>query len=475
LYGAWEKEMTKKPNRKIILIAYINSHLSEIIPLACFFKNRKYEPIVLYLKDKRYCFEPIKDEFIDPCLKEKIKIINLLREEFVHEKFKKPEEGMSDLIETIRNTKILYWIAQKIYAFFTPIIYMNWLLRWRKYADDLFTKLRPSVLVLPEENQIFQTEIFTKAAKKNGAHTLVFPYTIANSIELAEVIKERPENSLRPIFNKIIAYFHPRWVHEYHGRKLILMPAFKVFITEILHLGMSDPWKLNAGSADQVLVGSEATEEYFLRSGLKKNRLVLTGSLGMDELAKRPFTLSKKPTLLFAFPPSQFPRCNLEFSDYNYLKDFFACELGKIENYQVLVALHPRLDSKEFGQLKEHGLRVANRNILSLIPSCSIFVASISTTIQWAIAAGKPVLNYDVYKYRYHDYDDAKGVITVESKKDFIKYLNKLTADKGYLAEITKLQQSVATKWGRLDGKSGERIMGLVDAIIEKNSTDRDG
>ncbi len=39
------------------------------------------------------------------------------------------------------------------------------------------------------------------------------------------------------------------------------------------------------------------------------------------------------------------------------------------------------------------------RTRLSLVPLCSLYVASVSATIRWAIACGKPVVNYDVYRF----------------------------------------------------------------------------
>ena len=45
-----------------------------------------------------------------------------------------------------------------------------------------------------------------------------------------------------------------------------------------------------------------------------------------------------------------------------------------------------------------------NLQCASLVAISDMYVASVSSTIRWAILAGIPVINYDVYQYGYEDF-----------------------------------------------------------------------
>ena len=60
-------------------------------------------------------------------------------------------------------------------------------------------------------------------------------------------------------------------------------------------------------------------------------------------------------------------------------------------------------------------MRIAARKTSELVPLCDLYVASVSSTIRWAIACGKPVVNYDVYRYRYTDFISLDGVLIIDS------------------------------------------------------------
>jgi hypothetical protein len=102
-----------------------------------------------------------------------------------------------------------------------------------------------------------------------------------------------------------------------------------------------------------------------------------------------------------------------------------------------------------------------------LIPLCDYYVASISATIQWAIACGKPVINYDICRYRYTDYLGLKGVLTVEEQDQFLDLLRRMATDSEFRNEIAALQKADAPRWGKLDGKAGQRIVELFHDLIE--------
>jgi hypothetical protein len=109
---------------------------------------------------------------------------------------------------------------------------------------------------------------------------------------------------------------------------------------------------------------------------------------------------------------------------------------------------------------------VASRNTAELMPLCDIYVASVSSTIRWAIACGRPVVNYDVYRYRYTDFTKVEGVLACEEQQEFLALLARLVSDRAFAEEVCRKQAAVAERWGRLDGRSGQRMVELVRRLL---------
>jgi hypothetical protein len=96
------------------------------------------------------------------------------------------------------------------------------------------------------------------------------------------------------------------------------------------------------------------------------------------------------------------------------------------------------------------------------VPLCDLYVASVSSTIRWAIACGKPVINYDVYQYGYADYVGVAGVLLVRTRMEFRDALRKLSGDASVRDKLAERQRNDSSRWGMLDGRSGRRIVALL-------------
>ncbi len=131
----------------------------------------------------------------------------------------------------------------------------------------------------------------------------------------------------------------------------------------------------------------------------------------------------------------------------------------------VLFQLHPGVTDEYMVYLESIGAKISSRNIADLIPLCDIFVTSVSSVIRLAIVCGIPVINYDVYRFQYTDYVDAKGVLTIQDKAKYKNTLDKLIADRSYYKLIKDNQKVCSGQWGFLDGKVGTRMMEYFDTL----------
>jgi CDP-glycerol glycerophosphotransferase (TagB/SpsB family) len=315
---------------------------------------------------------------------------------------------------------------------------------------------------------------------------------MSNGLEQAEAYYHDSRYRVAGLVNALAAKMYPKWVFEHRGRKLLRVPGERVFVMECLNLAPPLPWVFNSGFADAIVVESKKMEEYYQACGLPDDQLKLIGSLADDEmfsilvdrnankinLCKELEISADKPIILFALPPDFLymvggrPEC--DFSEYRELVRFWVQSIAaQAGGYNVIACLHPSVRYEDFKYIEDWGVRIARKGTADLIPLCDIYVASVSSTIRWAIACGIPVINYDVYRYRYTDYVDVKGVITIEEKTDFIECLHKLANDSDYYAEIAQLQEHASSKWGNLDGKAGERLLQLFTSMIDMYSKER--
>ena len=168
-------------------------------------------------------------------------------------------------------------------------------------------------------------------------------------------------------------------------------------------------------------------------------------------------------------------RSDCEFHKYRYedLVEFWCRSLAAVRGFNVIISLHPSVKIEDMSYIETWGVKIAREPIYDLILLCDLFIASMSATIQWAISCGKPTVSYDVYQIHYNDYTNVRGVITVNTKSAFLNTLHRLTTEPDFFAEISARQLSDAEAWGRLDGKSGERLIQLFDGIIDKYSGEK--
>lgn len=293
------------------------------------------------------------------------------------------------------------------------------LMRKRAAVCDVVLKSRPWVaLALCEDNVELDTGVWIAVAQKHGIRCIIVPYTISNTVEFAESyvghaayqVQFSPQNGL-------VAKLFPNWVLDYKARRFLRTSYAKIVAVEHLNLTPPNPWLLNSGDADAIAVESEAMHDYYKVAGIPADRMVTTGSLTDDVMAaviaqaapRRQHLLDQfglagdRPLLLCALPPDQntYDRQGCEFENFDDLIGFWGDCLAGLEGWNVVVRPHPKTSPERVESLRRKGLAVSYDDTACMVPLCDLYVAAVSATIRWAIACGKPVVNYDVYQYGY--------------------------------------------------------------------------
>lgn len=351
-----------------------------------------------------------------------------------------------------------------------------------RLAPTLARAFDVRLLVIPEDNFYYFTNVFVRAVQQRGGHAVVVPFTIVNTLEWAEAFYRLPSYDLRRTVNFVTSFLFPRWVHRHKGVSVI-MPPQQVLSNESLGIAPSLPWLINSGHADALAAESRFMEQYYLAAGIQPDRLRLTGSLSDDVLFRQLAAAAEtrrrlyaelglaadRPMILCALPPNQLegdgrPEC--EFQDYRSVLHAFLEPLEALaDDYNVILALHPRTTKSEAAAIEGLRARQSTRNIAELIPLCQIFVACCSATIRQAISCGIPVVNYDVFVYDYDDYKKVPGVATISGHAGYREVLTRLARSPEQYAHARHVQIEFAGQHTTLDGRAGDRLLSLFDEL----------
>jgi hypothetical protein len=397
------------------------------------------------------------------------------------------EESANTKLKQLLSARILFlWkLARKVKLLLVDSFpyQLRLLSEKRALIVRILAKNNVSILILPADNR-YDFAVFVKAGKSLGIPVCVFPAFVNNALEMAGYVKHDPRYDARKLFNRLTGMFFPKWIFEYDGHRLIHLPWGHVLAREMLGLAPPLPWILHSGYADVISFECEKVRDFCLKAGLPEGQLRVTGAPVHDVMAHRLKNLfakrdclykklnlrEGKPLILCALTPSAHnfpggaPEC--DFSTYEDLVEFWIKSLVVNDKFNVIVALHPSVRYDDMLYIEKWGVKISQEPTSELIPLCDLFIASISATIQWAIACGKPVLNYDVYRLRNTIYySDIEGVITVEEKHEFHEILCRMTSDEDYLKNLESKQQNDSQKWGKLDGKAGDRIIDLLESF----------
>lgn len=344
-----------------------------------------------------------------------------------------------------------------------------------------------SLLVLGGDVVHYDTAAFIKAAHLEGIRALLVAGWMIHQDENAEAFRFDPAISLHSWPNRVAAALYPRWAYHYKGETLLRLPAGRALAREWLGMAPEQPWTLHSGHADAIALESEASRQACLQEGLPANKLHVTGSINHDTMtsylrdasrlraelcAELGLQNPERPLIVCSLPPDEFyrqggrPECS--FRDHAGVAEAIAGEMAAVRErgWNAVLCLHPSLVHEQMKPLERFGAPISRRHTAELVALCDLYVASNSTTIQWASTCGKPIINYDVYRYRQNDYASVGGMITMEEQSEFAAVLRRITSDPAYHHQLAAAQDAIKETWGRLDGHAGDRIAELCRSLI---------
>lgn len=343
------------------------------------------------------------------------------------------------------------------------------------FCEDWLVRLGVDAVVMAEDNVERDSHAWIEAARRRAIRTVVVSYGAISAQEAVAAYRQSPAHAVDAAHAAQFRQHLPHWLAEGDGFSILRLPLREALARELTETAPFNPWLVNAGHADVIVLESQAMVQAYMQLGFAPFRLAASGHPLQDQLARvaqdRAARRAKlyahhrfsadRPLAVVAMPPDQSATCpDGIYPRYGDLAAAFARLPVRLAGYHVVVTPHPNVSAQQLGMVRATGAVVVEASAADVLPLADLYIACVSSTIKWAIGLGIPVINYDCYGYRYADYTDLPQVIGVDSEEAFRSALQGLdNADAR--ARLAEAARRGAQRWGRFDGKAMERLVAI--------------
>ena len=346
-------------------------------------------------------------------------------------------------------------------------------LRRVAFCEDILVRLGVDTLVFAEDNIERDSFAWIAAAHRRAIPVNVVTYGALSIDEAETAYKGSSAHQISTAEADILRRLLPHWLREGDGYAITRLPLMEALGREMAGLAVPNPWLVNTGQLDMIALESQSACAAYRAQNFENGRLIVTGHPFHDrlhaalaarddkraELAQRFSIDPDTPWLLVAMPPDQSGhRPVADGADFDALIHQFCQMSADITGWPVLVSPHPNLLGKDRDKLRAGPAHLIEEPIADYLPLADGFLASVSTTIKWALALGVPVIDFDCFEYAYPDFLDEPGVHTAKSKSDLTGWLQHL-ANPDRLAAWRAAAQARSIWWGQIDGQAMDRII----------------
>ncbi|HFR5646733.1 TPA: hypothetical protein ACHWUN_003215, partial [Legionella pneumophila] len=350
--------------------------------------------------------------------------------------------------------------------------------------NSIIDKINPSMLLFTEDVVERDSNIWIKIAQKKGILSAILSSSTATVTEAAETYFNNPHYYFPthlPLYAQIgLKFFIRKWCFNYRDRKFIRLPLKQLIAMDLLDLAPKQPWTINSGDSALILAESQFSKDLLVKEGINRRRIKIIGSLKFDSMTpilndstrykqelyqKYNLKLTKK-LILCAFPPNLPNRLSHDFQNYEDMTKKWISTL-QLSDYNVLYSVHPSGFPDTANAIRSLDQIVVEEDIANLIPLCDVYLASVSSTIKWARACNKLVLDYDCFHFNYRTYEKDPAIIAVKSLNELKEWITRLNNQ-----SVSKIHDQLNPSlhpnyWGIIDGRSLWRINNYIDYLIK--------
>lgn len=340
-----------------------------------------------------------------------------------------------------------------------------------RFCEDWLVRLGIDVVLFAEDNVERDSYAWIEAARRRTVRTVVVSYGVLSSCEaeVAYAYDEAHRVDDRPL--ALFREYLPKWLREGDDYSITRIPYLEALAREMCGVSPFNPWLVNSQGVDCIALESESLDECYRAHGFDGKQLRAVGhplhdslwkvkqekQLRREEISRTHGFDNCTPWIVVAMPPNQPGRASC-FHSYEELLLTFGIIPSRVTRAAVVVSPHPTMTAEEKATLVSLGGHLEDTSVCNLLPLADLYIASVSSTIKWALGLGIPVIDFDCYGYDYRTYAALPQVSTVTTVEAFTQALRAwlVTGDR---VAIEKAAADGAQRWGSIDGKAIERLL----------------
>lgn len=337
-------------------------------------------------------------------------------------------------------------------------------------AEQLFDQLEPNLIIaFGDRHPDFEAPIQV-VAQERGIK-VVIPYTTYSGKDiLVEVRKNEIDFSARRPFS-LYRWQKARYFKKQLHEELFYQPPNMLAGYEKFGSLSSYPWCLGNGRSDIICVDSEVTADRYKRDRVPPEKIRITGDIVYDKIAQcfhrkgeikaellTKYCFDEKCKIIIIALPQLAEQGVMDWEPH-WKEIRFLVEQTTLSNQNVLLSLHPRMNTTDYTFLeKEFPCRIAQERLSEIIAGADVFIANYSSTVIWSILCGIKTLVVDFYGLNYRFFDYLTSVSIVRQRENFPATLSKVieAGEVDFTIDWKALSRHVA-----FDGRTIERYHDL--------------
>ena len=370
---------------------------------------------------------------------------------------------------------------------FYPIgVHARTFLQARRVCAAVLERAGADIAIVLEDG-IAGPAVFIAEARKRKMPVIVLPYEMSQRKDLENTMRVKAGNGdvyAVPTGPKgyLIRIFAKHWICPFQGLNGLMFAPDYVLARVLVGLDMPDPWVTHGGQADRIAVESIRADEIYGRDGIPARKRVITGSpyleamataLDHDARARAAFENNRpvnegRSKIMVSLPPSYGPIGNegVPFTDYVRTLIEGVRALSGSHLLDINLFLHPAMGAEDREVIKGFEEDISEDWIIPSIPRHDIVISFFSSTVRWALAAGKPVINLDPYGWDLDLYNGDPGFIRASSVAHMVDIMADLIQN-GLENTFAALNET-RTAWGVIRTGDSKNIVNMAKAIQAK-------
>lgn len=351
-------------------------------------------------------------------------------------------------------------------------------------AVSVFEKKVPHALILYGDRHLGFEQALIKLFKDKDLPSIIIP--VATSDPEASVYLRRNNREFfcsgiaAPLLNRVAKHINYGWVYKLKGKEYLFYSSGKALAGYFLDMISLNPWYIGGGHSTLVGVESEEIKKRYLKFGIPEEKIIVTGHPSHDHLFEKynnrdllkkevckKYDFNERNKLIICAVPHMAEHNIITWDTHWVIINLLVQNLAKT-GHNILLSLHPKSGLNKYQLLeKKYACRISDEPLKEILAAADIFVATFSSTLQWAIICRIPFIIVDFYKFNYTFLDHISGIIKVTNGEDFISALKRIIDDEKYYAEI----KMNLDKYGSLtpfDGLSRKRIIQVIELLVKK-------